>query len=207
MIMMKNIKTTLRTLCLVALLCMSSANAMAYQILPGGAIKIDPENPNFGWGDNDILVVDGGPYNLESIFVYYFYKPLALVITEGTEVSVSGDFFTDESFTIYVFGTLEVKSSYEEDNNEGTIYVMKDGSLSGVAGGNIKYECSVDDMLTSRVVEGKKPRLNENGATVENGWKGFYVKDAIIFKNDYYPIAGKTTYYTDATMENPIEDL
>ena len=196
---MKHIKSSFRALCLVALLCMTSGNAMAYKFFSGG--EISPENGC--WGDNKILIVDGGPYVMEVFETIDYGYPLAIVITEGTTVTVTMDFRNEKSGTIYVFGTLNVKES-DSQLNEGNIYVMEGGSLNGEItynSGNIKYECSMSGILTSHEIKGKAPAKNEDG------WKDFYVKDAIFCENDYYPIPNTTTYYTDATMETSIPDL
>ena len=196
---MKHIKSSFRALCLVALLCMTSGNAMAYKFFSGG--EISPENGC--WGDNKILIVDGGPYVMEVFETIDYGYPLAIVITKGTTVTVTMDFRNEKSGTIYVFGTLNVKES-DSQLNEGNIYVMEGGSLNGEItynSGNIKYECSMSGILTSHEIKGKAPAKNEDG------WKDFYVKDAIFCENDYYPIPNTTTYYTDATMETSIPDL
>ena len=153
--------------------------------------------------NGEILIVDGGPYVMEVFETIDYGYPLAIVITESTTVTVTMDFRNEKSGTIYVFGTLNVKES-DSQLNEGNIYVMEGGSLNGEItynSGNIKYECSMSGILTSHEIKGKAPAKNEDG------WKDFYVKDAIFCENDYYPIPNTTTYYTDATMETSIPDL
>ena len=52
--------------------------------------------------------------------------------------------------------------------------------------------------MSSHIIKGKVP------TETEDGWKDFYVKDAIICEDDYFPFEDFTSYYTDETENTPI---
>ena len=186
---MKDLRTTLRILCLAALLCMWSSYAMAYKVFDGEFVISAPE-----WDDNAILVVNNS-FTVESIL----NDGKILIINNDATVTVS-TYFANAG-VIYVFGTLDISKSTEPYT--GSIYAMKGGQFIGdiTRPDEIHFDCTLSDILTSQMAKGKAPSEGEDG------WKDFYVKDAIIRDGDYYPFPGITSYYTDETEKNPIPDL
>lgn len=120
----------------------------------------------------------------------------ALIIDKDATVNVS-NFFANAG-VIYVFGTLDISGS--RDSFNGSIYVMEGGQIIGNIGRPeyIYYNCKISDVVSSHIIKGKVP------TETEDGWKDFYVKDAIICEDDYFPFEDFTSYYTDETEKTPI---
>ena len=187
--MKKDLCITLRKLCLMALLCILPGNAIAYKVFEGQFIINGPE-----WGDNAILVVNKS-FPVENIY----NDGKALIIDKDATVNVLGYFAN--AGVIYVFGTLDISGSLDSFN--GSIYVMEGGQIIGNIGRPeyIYYNCKISDVVSSHIIKGKVP------TETEDGWKDFYVKDAIICEDDYFPIEDFTSYYTDETEKAPIPFL
>ena len=182
---MKRFNSIIRTLCLVALLCLTSENAFAYKIYDSGDINVFSGS----MGSDKIFVVteDVTVDNCEIDNGY------ALVILPGVTVTVNLYFIN--SGTIYVFGILDcTKVLYNA--NGGTIYMSMNeygpwGQYFNPTGNN---ENAV--FPTLQKVPAKAP------TSTQNGWKEYW-EAKIVCGDDSYPMGN----YEQDNTSTKIEDL
>lgn len=192
---MKNLFTSIRTLCLVAVMCMVSANALAYDVHDGhGNINVNPR-----FLSCKILVVekdatvdncdinDGG----------------VLIIKEGKTVTVTSNFNCHYS-TIYVYGTLNIEQTDNHSMFESTVYIMQGGNLVGSYDG---FFNTISTNVAPAAV-GSIGKVDAQVPTPANGFVGWpdYYQQRIYSTDgeDFYPLGGG---FEDAACTQPITDL
>lgn len=110
---MKHLFNSLRTLCLMAIACMVSLNALAYTVYSG---------------EGDIFVSGKLLVNQDATVNNCTNKWGTLIIAEGVTLTVTENFeimFCE----IYVFGTLNIQRDEGELLYESTVYVMEGGKF------------------------------------------------------------------------------
>lgn len=189
---MKNLFTSIRTLCLVAVMCMVSANALAYDVYDHGDIYVDPE-----FQPCKILVVEEDA-TVEDCNV----RGVVLIIKEGKTVTVTSDFNCNYS-TIYVYGTLNIEQTEHHNIFQSTVYIMQGGSLVGSyndAGGN-----TISTNVAHAAV-GSFVKVDAQVPTPANsfvGWPDYYQRHIYSTDGtDFYPVN-----YEDAACTQPITGL
>ena len=191
---MKNLFTSIRTLCLVAVMCMVSANALAYDVHHGHNIDVNPEflPCKILVVDEDVTVdncnvIDGG----------------VLIIKEGKTVTVTTNFLCDNS-TIYVYGTLNIEQAVVNHNIlESTVYIMQGGSL---VGSYDSWRSTISTNVAPATV-GSIGKVDAQVPTPANsfvGWPDYY-QQRIYSTNgeDFYPLCD----FEDAACTQPITGL
>lgn len=191
---MKNLFNSIRTLCLVAVMCMVSANALAYDIYDGGNIQVDPSS----LVPCKILVVE------KDATVSYcdIMRGGVLIIKEGKTVTVRTNFSCYES-TIYVYGTLNIEQTYDHNICRSTVYIMQGGSLVG------SYNDQGGNTISTNVAPaaaGSIEKVDAQVPTPANSFVGWpdYCQQRIYSTDgeDFYPFN-----FEDAACVQPIIDL
>lgn len=146
---MEHINSIIRTLCLVALLCLTSGNAFAYKVYDNGDIDAN----SWAMESDKILVVTEN----ETVEYCVVGEGYALVILPGATVEVTLEFRNQG--TIYVFGELYCGRA-TDSFNDGTIKIIGGKFLHNelIDRGTIK-----DDFIPFQLVPVKAPTSTENG--------------------------------------------
>lgn len=192
-------KQIFRTLCLVAVMCMVSANALAYDVYDVYA-EVILVNPSHRFSPCKILVVD------EDATVYNcdIFEGGVLIIKEGKTVTVEDNFNFNQG-TIYVYGTLNIEhTNKHRDISRSTVYIMQGGSLVG------SYYDQGGNTISTNVAPAAAGSIEKVDAQVPTpansfvGWPDYYQQRIYSTDGtDFYPIA----YYEDAAHTQPIVDL
>ena len=201
---MKQINSILRTLCLTALLCMTSVSASAYKFYDDNSFSsygIYGEDIVPFLGNDRILVIDK---NITiGNFSTPFSKEYAIIIIPGVTVTVTENFLNYSK--IYVFGTLKFKDSMgDKPNNYGIIYIVTEGTIIS-EGEDIKNRgegtietVSLETILTKAKLSGQAP------TPTANGWKDYWAKGIeSTAHDDFYPMY----YYSDEACTKVISNL
>lgn len=182
---MKNLFNSIRTLCLVAVMCMVSANALAYDIYDdNGNIMVNPSQPFFPC---KILVVD------EDVTVTNcdVQEGGVLIIKEGKTVTVTTNFNCLNS-TIYVYGTLNIEHTNMHAISRSTVYIMQGGSL---VGSNYDRGGNTISTNVAPAAAGSIEKVDAQVPTPANSFVGW---------PDYYQ---QRIYSTDGTDSYPLGDF
>ena len=180
---MKQIDSILRTLCIAALLCMTSVNASAYEIF------------NEVMMSNGIYVAQQGK-TINSLNVR---KEQVLIILSGVTITVETNF--SNSGTIYVFGTLNNNVTNMNDNI-GTIYLVDNGKIkkktdkSGMEWWNKPQSKNFSEIATKKKQELQAP------TTTADGVREYWMK-GIAQGDDFYPME----YYSDEDCNQKIDNF
>ena len=186
---MKHIKPTLRALCLVALLGMTSGNAMAY-----GRIQTN-EEINSLVTNGDHITVFGGDVRISGLYVD---DGDAVIVLPGVKVEIKDKELLDNQGTIYIFGTLDANNVLDY-NNSGTIYLVGDNCNLSAS----ESALSPPTRVTESEVLNKTVKYEGKPATdTEHGLKDYWEK-GIEFKGDYCPIF----YYEDEACTSKIDNI
>ena len=183
---MKHIKSSFRALCLVALLCMTSGNAMAYDLIQTNE-EIDSLVAN-----GEHITVLGGNVKIKELILEEGY---AVIVLPGVNVALR---FLDSRGTIYIFGTLNVNGAIDF-NNSGTIFLVGDNSNLYAS----ESELNPPRRITESEALNKTIKYEGKPATeTEHGLKDYWEK-GIEFNGDYCPIF----YYTDEACTSKINNI
>ena len=183
---MKHIKSTFRALCLVALLCMTSGNAMAYDL-----IQTNEEIEKLQTNGEHITVL-GGNVRIKELILEEGY---AVIVLPGANVALN---FLDSRGTIYIFGTLNANGAIDF-NNSGTIFLVGDNSNLYAS----ESELNPPRRITESEALNKTIKYEGKPATeTEHGLKDYWEK-GIEFNGDYCPIF----YYTDEACTDKISNI
>ena len=187
---MKNLFTSIRTLCLVAVMCMVSANALAYEvydddgnIMAEGKVVVVEKNATV----DNCGVTEGG----------------VLIIKEGKTVTVTTNFYCNNS-TIYVYGTLNIQQTTMHEIFRSTVYIMQGGQIIGSyfnVGSTINTNVNPATVGSIKKMDAQIPTADNDYA----GWSDYYQR--VIYsadKTDFYPLS---YYYEDENGTKPIADL
>lgn len=191
---MKNLFNSIRTLCLVAVMCMVSANALAYDVYERGDVHVDPSSPV----PCKILVVD------EDVTVddCNVRKGGVLIIKEGKTVTVEDNFNFNQG-TIYVYGTLNIEQTVNHSIDESTVYIMQGGSLVG----NYSSWQSTISTDVDPAAAGSIEKVDAQVPTPANsfvGWPDYYQQRIYSTDGtDFYPLGD----FEDAACTQPITGL
>lgn len=186
-------KQIFRTLCLVAVMCMVSANALAYDVYDDGDIDVNPKSLPC-----KILVVEeDATVNFCDVF-----GGGVLIIKEGKTVTVKGDLQCING-TIYVYGTLNIEQTEYSIISSSTVYIMQGGSRVGTytdMGGNT-ISTNVDPATVGSI--GKVDAQVPTPANSFVGWPDYYQRRIYSTDGtDFYP-----SNFEDAACTQPITDL
>ena len=183
---MKHIKSSFRALCLVALLCMTSGNAMAYDL-----IQTDEEIDSLVANGEHITVL-GGNVRIKELILEEGY---AVIVLPGAYVALN---FLDSRGTIYIFGTLNANGAIDF-NNSGTIFLVGDNSnlYASVSELQPPRRITESEALNRTIKYEGKPATE-----TEHGLKDYWEK-GIEFNGDYCPIF----YYTDEACTSKINNI
>ena len=193
---MKYLFNSIRTLCLVAVMCMVSANALAYDVY-------DPDDNNINVNPEflpcKILVVEEDA-TVDNCNVD---KGGVLIIKEGKTVTVTTNFNCQNS-TIYVYGTLNiVQAAIIHNINRSTVYIMQGGSLVGSYN---SWQSTISTNVDPATV-GSFGKVDAQVPTPANsfvGWPDYYQQRIYSAdETDFYPLAN----YDDAAHTQPIVDF
>ena len=178
---MKQINPILRTLCITALLCMTSVSAFAYKTYDGdGRINVF----SLSMGDDKILVVTEDA-TVDDLFVDEGY---ALVVLPDVTLTVTGKF--DNEGTIYFIGQLRYESK-EESTNLGTINVLGKFSISEIIDrGTINYNFN-----PFQIVPAKAP------SSTQNGWEKYWEMNFVCGEDSYHEGYYEQPYYKIEDLE------
>lgn len=184
---MKHIKSSFRALCLVALLCMTSGNAMAYDL-----IQTDEEIDSLVANGEHITVL-GGNVRIKELILEEGY---AVIVLPGAYVAIAN--ILDSRGTIYIFGSLNA-SAAKSGNNSGIIYSIGGGQLSKSTDwfGDGAREVEESKVLNKTIKYEGKPATE-----TEHGLKDYWEK-GIEFNGDYCPIF----YYEDEACTSKINNI
>ena len=180
---MKQINSILRTLCLTALLCMTSVNASAYEIF------------NEVMMSNGIYVVQQDK-TIETLNVK---KEQVLIILSGVTITANTNF--TNSGTIYVFGTLN-NNVTNMNENMGTIYLVDKGKIKrttdkfGNEWFNKPQSKNFSEIATKKKQEVQAP------TTTADGVREYWMK-GIAQGDDFYPME----YYSDEDCNQKIDNF
>lgn len=191
---MKKLFSSFRTLCLVAVMCMVSANALAYDIYDdAGNIMVNPEFRC------KILVVDEDA-TVDNCDVR---GGGVLIIKEGKTVTVTTNFECQNS-TIYVYGTLNIGQTHNHNIFRSTVYIMQGGSLVG------SYNDFGGNTISTNVAPAAAGSIEKVDAQVPTpansfaGWPDYYQQRIYSTDGeDFYPQGD----FEDAACTQPITDL
>lgn len=191
---MKQINSILRTLCLTALLCMTSVNASAYVVYDNKSDLQTIINKISESETDRILVID---QDISTPDVNFF-SGLAIIIKPGVTVTVTRGLANYSN--LYVFGALDYSNVKVIATNSGTIYKVNggtiiDGTIEMKGFGTIT-EVSLKDIVSKKMCVGQKPEPGKPG------WKDFWAK-GISQDVDFYPMYS----YEDEEYKNEIIDL
>ena len=179
---MKYLFNSIRTLCLVAVMCMVSANALAYYVHDVGDINVNPE-----YLPCKILVVEEDA----TVNNCNVYEGGVLIIKEGKTVTVTTNFNCRNS-TIYVYGTLNiVQAAIIHIINQSTVYIMQGGSL---VGSYDSWQSTISTNVDPATV-GSFGKVDAQVPTPANSFVGW---------PDYYQ---QRIYSTDGTDFYPLGDF
>lgn len=187
---MKNLFTSIRTLCLVAVMCMVSANALAYDVHHGDNINVDLRSLPC-----KILVVD------EDVTVNNcnVLEGGVLIIKEGKTVTVTS-IFNCRNSTIYVYGTLNIEQTVNNYILQSTVYIMQGGSLVGSytkVGSTISTNVAPAAAGSIEKVDAQVPTPANNFV----GWPDYYQQRIYSTDGeDFYPLSD----FADAARTQPI---
>ena len=183
---MKHIKSSFRALCLVALLCMTSGNAMAYDL-----IQTD-EGIDSLVANGEHITVLGGNVRIKELILEEGY---AVIVLPGANVALN---FLDSRGTIYIFGTLNANGAIDF-NNSGTIFLVGDNSNLYAS----ESELNPPRRITESEALNRTIKYEGKPATeTEHGLKDYWEK-GIEFNGDYCPIF----YYTDEACTSKINNI
>lgn len=177
-------------------MCMVSANALAYDVLDGGDINV---NPNFPGWPCKILVVeeDATVDNCE------IEEGGVLIIKEGKTVTVKTKFNCQNS-TIYVYGTLNIEQTVNHNISRSTVYIMQGGSLVG------SYNDQGGNTISTNVAPAAVGSIEKVDAQVPTpansfvGWPDYYQQRIYSTDGeDFYPLGD----FEDAACTQPITGL
>ena len=183
---MKHIKSSFRALCLVALLCMTSGNAMAYDLIQTNE-EIDSLVAN-----GEHITVLGGNVRIKELILEEGY---AVIVLPGANVALN---FLDSRGTIYIFGTLNANGAIDF-NNSGTIFLVGDNSNLYAS----ESELNPPRRITESEALNRTIKYEGKPATeTEHGLKDYWEK-GIEFNGDYCPIF----YYTDEACTSKINNI
>ena len=197
--MKKQINSILRTLCLTALLCMTSVNASAYVVYDN---RSDPlalaeiignilDGINQGKTDR-VLVIDQNITTSELTVSY----GLAIIIKPGATLTVTSSFSNQSN--LYVFGVLDY-SNANYPSNYGTIYKVDGGTINGTE--SMKDNGTITD-VSLKDITSKKKFVGQKPEPGKSGWKDYWAI-GISQDVDFYPIYT----YEDEEYKNEIADL
>lgn len=191
----KNLFNSIRTLCLVAVMCMVSANALAYVVHDGHSdIEVKPFFP----GSCKILVVEEDA----TVEICDVMGGGVLIIKEGKTLTVTTNMNCSKS-TIYVYGTLNIVQTEYHFISKSTVYIMQGGSLVGSydgSGNNISTNVAPATVGSIEMVDAQVPTPDNSFV----GWPDYYQRRIYYTDStDFYPIA----YYEDAAHTQPIVDF
>ena len=183
---MKHVKSSFRALCLVALLCMTSGNAMAYDL-----IQTDEEIEKLQTNGEHITVL-GGNVSINYLILEEGY---AVIVLPGANVALN---FLDSRGTIYIFGTLNANGAIDF-NNSGTIFLVGDNCNLNASGSELTppIRKTESEALNKTIKYEGKPATE-----TEHGLKDYWEK-GIEFNGDYCPIF----YYTDEACTSKINNI
>ena len=194
---MKKLFSSFRTLCLVAVMCMVSANALAYDVYDPnvnvGNIDVDPK-----YQPCKILVVD------EDVTVANcnVLEGGVLIIKEGKTVTVTTTINCNNS-TIYVYGTLNVEQTRFHSFHQSTVYIMQGGSLVGSYDG---WQSTISTNVAPAAA-GSIEKVDAQVPTPANsfvGWPDYYLQRIYSTDGeDFYPLGD----FEDSACTQPITDL
>ena len=190
---MKYLFNSIRTLCLVAVMCMVSANALAYDVLHEDNIFVNPESLPC-----KILVVEEDA-TVDNCIVD---KGGVLIIKEGKTVTVTTNFSCQNS-TIYVYGTLNiVQAAIIHNIFASTVYIMQGGNLVGSYegfGNTISTNVAPATVGSIEMVDAQVP----TPANSFVGWPDYYQRRIYSTDGtDFYPFN-----FEDAACTQPITGL
>ncbi len=185
---MKLINLILRALCLVALLCLTSVNAMAYDL-----IQTNDEKNRLATNDEHITAL-GGNVSLSSLYVDVGD---AAIILPGASVKIKSKGILDNHGTIYIFGTLDASAAIDF-NNSDIIYLVEGGSLYGAYSDLNPPKNITESAALNKTIKYEGRPVTET----EHGLRDYWEK-GIEFNGDYCPIF----YYTDEACTNKISDI
>lgn len=192
---MKKLFSSFRTLCLVAVMCMVSANALAYDVLDGDDINVNPDIP----GSCKILVVEKDA-TIDDCAVN---GGCVLIIKEGKTVTVKDNFNCVES-TIYVYGTLNIEQTEHHNISRSTVYIMQGGSL---VGSNYDRGGNTISTNVAPAAAGSIEKVDAQVPTPANsfvGWPDYYQQRIYSTDGtDFYPLGD----FEDAACTQPITAL
>lgn len=187
-------KQIFRTLCLVVVMCMVSANALAYDIHDGGIINVNPK-----YQSCKILVVEENA-TVETCNVQ---EGGVLIIKEGKTVTVTTTFNCYKS-TIYVYGTLNIEQTVSHNISQSTVYIMQGGSLVG------SYNDTGGNTISTNVAPAAAGSIEKVDAQVPTpansfvGWPDYYQQRIYSTDGtDSYPLGD----FEDAACTQPITGL
>ena len=181
---MKQINSILRTLCLTALLCMTSVNASAYEIF-NGIIK-----------SKGIYVVQ---QNI-TISDLNVTKDKVLIILPDVTIKVNTVFHN--SGTIYVFGTLDNENVTNINDNMETIYLVDKGKIKRTTNtGDIEWWYKPQSKNFSEIATKKKQEV-QAPTTTADGVREYWMK-GIAQGDDFYPME----YYSDEDCNQKIDNF
>ena len=191
---MKNLFNSIRTLCLVAVMCMVSANALAYDVYDDdGNIMVDPEFRR------KILVVDEDA----TVNNCDVRGGGVLIIKEGKTVTVTTNFNCTQG-TIYVYGTLNIEHTNMHAISRSTVYIMQGGSLVG------SYNDLGGNTISTNVAPAAAGSIEKVDAQVPTpansfvGWPDYYQQRIYSTDGtDSYPLGD----FEDAACTQPITGL
>ena len=140
---MKQINSILRTLCLMALLCMTSVSASAYVVYSGeGDIEAKV---------GQIYVIESGNYNIKNMYVDGG-RGGAVLIAQGAKVTITGNCKIYDQGALYILGELDITGAQTKQNN-GTVYELDQGIFKGSfdEGGTIQYNLKSATILKNAI--------------------------------------------------------
>ena len=192
---MKKLFSSFRTLCLVAVMCMVSANALAYDVYDpdDGNIMVNPEFRC------KILVVDEDA----TVNNCDVQEGGVLIIKEGKTVTVENNFSCNQG-TIYVYGTLNIEHTNMHAISRSTVYIMQGGSLVG------SYNDLGGNTISTNVAPAAAGSIEKVDAQVPTpansfvGWPDYYQQRIYSTDGtDFYPLG----YFEDVACTQPITAL
>ena len=180
---MKQINSILRTLCLTALLCMTSVNASAYEIF------------NEIMMSNGIYVVQQD----KTIGTLNVKKEQVLIILSGVTITANTNF--TNAGTIYVFGTLN-NNVTNMNENMGTIYLVDKGKIEKkTTKDGVEWWNKPQNKIFSEIATKKKQEV-QAPTTTADGVREYWMK-GIAQGDDFYPME----YYSDEDCNQKIDNF
>lgn len=180
---MKQINSILRTLCIAALLCMTSVNASAYEIFNGDIMS------------EGIYVVQQD----KTINDLNVFKDQVLIILPGVTITVNTNF--GNIGTIYVFGTLNNNVTTINDN-VGTIYLVDKGQIKRTTNQHGEEWFRAPQSKKFSEIATKKKQEVQAPTTTADGVREYWMK-GIAQGDDFYPME----YYSDEDCNQKIDNF